>query len=48
MESCYERPEEFLPERWGDKLDLVLNKAVFVPFSSGEFFQENVDSVDSS
>jgi cytochrome P450 len=36
VESCYERAEEFLPERWGENPELVLNKAVFVPFSSGK------------
>jgi cytochrome P450 len=46
VESCYERAEEFLPERWGDKPELVLNKAVFVPFSSGKFIQGDMDTAD--
>ncbi|KAE9369395.1 cytochrome P450 monooxygenase-like protein [Stipitochalara longipes BDJ] len=37
LESCYERAEEFLPERWTDRLELVLNKAAFMPFSLGTY-----------
>jgi cytochrome P450 len=35
VESCYKHAEEFIPERWGEKPELLLNKSVFVPFSSG-------------
>ncbi|PMD67138.1 cytochrome P450 monooxygenase-like protein [Hyaloscypha bicolor E] len=37
LESCYESAEEFLPERWGERPELVLNKAVFMPFSLGTY-----------
>jgi cytochrome P450 len=48
VESCYERAEKFLPERWGDKPELVLNKTVFVPFSSGKFIQGDMGAADYS
>ncbi|TVY48702.1 Cytochrome P450 monooxygenase [Lachnellula occidentalis] len=37
LESCYKNAEEFLPERWEKDSDLILNKSVFVPFSSGPY-----------
>ncbi|KAF4626682.1 hypothetical protein G7Y89_g11474 [Cudoniella acicularis] len=37
LESCYKDAEEFIPERWGEKPEMILNKAVFVPFSLGPF-----------
>jgi len=37
LESCYERAEEFLPERWGENPELMHNKLAFVPFSSGTY-----------
>jgi hypothetical protein len=35
VESCYKHAEEFIPERWGEKPELLLNKSIFVPFFSG-------------
>ena len=37
MESCFEHGQEFIPERWGDKPELIRNKAAFAPFSSGVY-----------
>jgi cytochrome P450 len=37
VESCYEKALEFIPERWGEKSEMVRDKGVFVPFSIGEF-----------
>ena len=37
VESCYKNATEFIPERWGEKSDLVRDKSVFVPFSVGKF-----------
>ncbi|KAF8861671.1 cytochrome P450 monooxygenase-like protein [Acephala macrosclerotiorum] len=37
LESCFKRAEEFLPERWGDEPELILNKGVFIPFASGAY-----------
>ncbi|TVY35049.1 Cytochrome P450 monooxygenase [Lachnellula subtilissima] len=37
LESCYKNAEEFLPERWEEDSELILNKSVFVPFSSGPY-----------
>lgn len=31
------RPDEFLPERWTTKPELVLNRTVFLPFSMGQY-----------
>ncbi|OBR05375.1 Benzoate 4-monooxygenase cytochrome P450 [Colletotrichum higginsianum IMI 349063] len=31
----FERPDEFIPERWTDRPELVKNAAVYVPFSTG-------------
>jgi cytochrome P450 len=35
LESCYERPSEFIPERWYSKPEMVKNKVAFAPFSLG-------------
>ena len=35
MESCFVRPEEFIPERWYSQPELVKNKRSFLPFSFG-------------
>ncbi|GLA36449.1 hypothetical protein AnigIFM63309_002553 [Aspergillus niger] len=36
-EAVYERPMEFLPERWYLQPELVKDKSVFVPFSIGPY-----------
>ncbi len=46
MESCYERADELLPERWGERPELVHNKSGFVPFSSGKSIPSKADSAD--
>lgn len=33
----FERPDEFIPERWTSKPHLVRRSAAFFPFSLGEF-----------
>lgn len=33
----YERPQEFIPERWTTKTDLVRNSTAFMPFSIGPY-----------
>ncbi|KAG9229378.1 cytochrome P450 monooxygenase-like protein [Amylocarpus encephaloides] len=35
LESCYEKASEFVPERWYEKPEMVIEKNVFVPFSAG-------------
>lgn len=37
MESCYVRAEEWLPERWVDKPELMLDKSGYAPFSVGPY-----------
>lgn len=37
VESCYERPQEFLPERWYNQPELVKDKNVHHPFAKGTF-----------
>ncbi|KAH8797552.1 cytochrome P450 monooxygenase-like protein [Hyaloscypha sp. PMI_1271] len=37
LESCYEKPSEFIPDRWGEKPEMVRDKGVFVPFSVGPY-----------
>ncbi|CZR64603.1 related to pisatin demethylase cytochrome P450 [Phialocephala subalpina] len=37
LESCFKHAEEFLPERWVDNSELILNKGVFIPFASGAY-----------
>lgn len=47
VESCYEKPTEFIPERWGEKPEMVRDKSVFVPFSIGEcFFKFSASSLN--
>jgi cytochrome P450 len=31
------RPEEFLPERWTTRSDMILNRSAYIPFSMGKF-----------
>lgn len=35
VESCFERPADFVPERWYSAPDMVKNKNAFAPFSLG-------------
>ena len=34
-EECWVRPNEFIPERWYSRPELIKNKNAFVPFSFG-------------
>jgi cytochrome P450 len=38
----FERPEEFVPERWTTKSDMILNRGAYMPFSMG--MRQNVVS----
>lgn len=31
----FEQPDEFIPERWTNRPDLIKNKSVFIPFNIG-------------
>ena len=35
LESCFEKPNEFIPERWTSAPNLVKNQTAFYPFSLG-------------
>jgi cytochrome P450 len=35
VESCYENAEQFIPERWYSKPEMIKYKAAFAPFSLG-------------
>lgn len=35
---CFERPDEFIPERWTTRPELVRDRAVFIPFNIGKSF----------
>lgn len=35
--ASYVQPEEFIPERWTDRPELVLNKKAFLPFGIGPY-----------
>ena len=37
LESCFERANDFIPERWYERLEMVRNKRAFVPFSQGRY-----------
>lgn len=34
-EDCYEDADAFVPERWYSRMEMVKNKAAFIPFSCG-------------
>ncbi|KAL9015487.1 MAG: hypothetical protein Q9185_007120 [Variospora sp. 1 TL-2023] len=34
-EDCFVKADEFVPERWNDKPEMVLNKAAYAPFGTG-------------
>lgn len=36
-EDCFTRADEFLPERWYSKPEMVKNKHAFTPFALGRF-----------
>lgn len=36
VESCYERPNDFVPERWYSQPQMIRNDAGFAPFSTGQ------------
>ena len=36
VETAFERPNEFIPERWTTKPEMVRDKRAFAPFSQGE------------
>jgi len=35
LKSCFVRPDEFIPERWSLKPELIINKTGYAPFSLG-------------
>lgn len=35
-EECFVRPNEFIPERWIERTELVREKDAFAPFSLGK------------
>ncbi|KAL9134417.1 MAG: hypothetical protein Q9175_004399 [Cornicularia normoerica] len=37
LESCFESPNDFVPERWYSRPEMVKNKNAFAPFSLGRF-----------
>ena len=36
VESCYEQPNEFVPERWTTRPEMIRDKSTFVPFGLGK------------
>lgn len=36
MNTCFERPDDFIPERWYSKPDMVKDKRAFAPFGIGK------------
>jgi hypothetical protein len=37
-EDCFERGNEFLPERWFEKPEMIRNKAAYAPFGTGKIY----------
>lgn len=37
-EDCFERPEEFIPERWSSRPEMTINASAHTPFGSGKRF----------
>ncbi|EPE34936.1 Cytochrome P450 [Glarea lozoyensis ATCC 20868] len=37
LEACYKHAKEFIPERWGSEAHMVIDKSVFLPFSTGPY-----------
>ena len=35
-EDCFERGNDFAPERWYEKPEMVRNKAAYAPFGTGK------------
>ncbi|KAI1406792.1 cytochrome P450 [Hypoxylon sp. FL1857] len=36
-EDCFERADEFVPERWSSRPEMIRNSAAFVPFGIGKY-----------
>ncbi|KAL8964359.1 MAG: hypothetical protein Q9183_004505 [Haloplaca sp. 2 TL-2023] len=36
LETCFEQPHDFIPERWSTRPDLIKDKAPFAPFALGK------------
>lgn len=37
LESCFERAQDFVPERWGDRPEMLKDKNAWIPFNIGLF-----------
>lgn len=37
LESCFEEPEKFIPERWYSRIEMVKNRKAFMPFAQGRY-----------
>lgn len=37
LESCFTQADQFVPERWYSRPEMVKNKAAFAPFSQGRY-----------
>ncbi|RBA18140.1 hypothetical protein FPRO05_11156 [Fusarium proliferatum] len=35
-ERCFEKPNEFIPERWTTRPELIKDASVYAPFSTGK------------
>ena len=35
VESCFEKPKDFIPERWYSKPEMIKNKDAYAPFALG-------------
>ncbi|KAI9745627.1 MAG: hypothetical protein M1818_001161 [Claussenomyces sp. TS43310] len=38
LESCFEQANEFIPERWYSRPEMVKNKNAFAPFARGQYY----------
>lgn len=37
LESCFQRPQEFVPERWHERPEMLRDKNAWIPFNVGAF-----------
>ena len=48
VKSCFEEPEDFVPERWSSRPEMVKNKQAYSPFNEGKFADFNARELESN
>ena len=44
LDSCFEAPEDFVPERWNERPEMVRDKTAWIPFNIGAYYFDSSTS----